>query len=799
MFKNYFKTGLRNLWRHKNFTFINISGLAVGISVCLVIFLVIRFELSFDQFHSKKDRIHRVLTELHGEDGTHSTSGVPFPLPTYMHNDFASLKSTGVYSNGNDQIIIPDDRGQTIKKFKEERGFFFAEPTFFEIFDYPLLAGDYKLLKDPYTAIVTKQTAEKYFGDWKSAIGRSFKRNGKDLFRIIGVLAPPPENSDFQIRVVASYASVKMLTMSDDWNSVSSNHACYVLLPAGTAPGAINAQFKTFVKKYKKDNAVRDGQYLEPLSEVHYATDLSNFLGRTISKRLINTLWLIAAFILLIACVNFINLATAQAINRSREVGVRKVLGSNRQQLRLQFYSETALITFAAVVISLLITYLTLPLISKILELPLKLNFQHNPILLLFLASVMIAVIFLAGFYPAIVLSRFNPVTALKSKVVMRRAKGLSLRRALVVFQFVIAQALIIGTLIIVKQMDYFRTRPLGFDKEAIINVSFPDDSIGRSKIDFLRNKLEDIPGIQSVTFSYASPADNGNWYSNFRYDHAEKEVDWAANLKWGDVNYLKTYNLELVAGRNLQPSDTVREFIVNENLLGRLGIRSPKEALNKQIEMWDKMRGPIVGVIRDFNAINLKEAMPPVIISTAKDFYAKAGIKMQTGKIASVLPQVEKLWNQVYPDFVYEQKFLDVKIANFYAQERKLSILYKMFAAIAIFLSCLGLYGLASFMAVQRVKEVGIRKVLGASVTNIILLFSKEFMVLIGIAFLIAAPLALYYMHDWLQDFVYRIHISLWIPAIAGILACVIALLTISFKALSAAMANPVKNLRTE
>jgi hypothetical protein len=441
-----------------------------------------------------------------------------------------------------------------------------------------------------------------------------------------------------------------------------------------------------------------------------------------------------------------------------------------------------------------------MPALNNILKLPLSFDLKTNPLIILFLVAVAVVVIFLAGFYPALVLSRFNPITALKSKFDATRTRGVSLRRGLVVFQFMIAQALIIGTLIIVQQMDYFHNRPLGFDKNAIVTVSFPEDSIAKTKLPYLKDKLLAINGIKSVSFSFASPADEGNWNSNFRFDHAEKETDWAANLKWADADYLKTYNLELVAGRTLMPADTIREFLVSETLIHRFGITNPAKALNKDVEMWEgQLKGPIVGVVKDFHALSLRKGIMPVIIASQRDFYSKAGIKMDANKIPAILKQVSGVWNEVYPDFVYEPKFLDTTIENFYEQENKLSYLYKIFAALAIFLSCLGLYGLASFMAAQRIKEVGIRKVLGASVNNIIMLFSKEFLILIAIAFVIAAPVAWYFMHDWLKDFVYRINISVWILLLAGIMAALVALFTISFQAVKAAIANPVKSLRSE
>ncbi len=804
MIKNYFKTAFRNLWRNKNFTFINIAGLAVGITVCLVIFLIIQFELSFDNFHSKKDHIYRIISERQNADGLKRTAGVPYPLPATLHNDFPSLVSSAVYQDRDNQIIIQDEQNtQAIKKFKEEGGVFFVEPAFFKIFDYPLLGGEYNSLKDPNTAVLSKETAERYFGDWWLAIGKTFKRNNRELFRITGVLASIPKNTDMQLKIVASYSTLKDFTGSNDWISVATNHGCYMLMPDGMSPATMTAQLNAFVKKYKKDddnrNVAENLQTVQSLAEVHFDSKTGNFLDRTISKDLINTMWLIAAFILLIACVNFINLATAQAFNRAKEVAVRKVLGGNKQQLRFQFYSETALITLTAVVLAIVLTVLVIPFAGAVLDLPLVFSISKNPGILLFLFGTAVVIIGLAGFYPAIVLSRFNPVTALKSKVTMGRSKGISLRRGLVVFQFVIAQALIIGTLIIVKQMDYFKNHPMGFDKNAIVNVPFPNDSLSQLKLDYLKTKLLATEGVKAVSFSFASPADDGNWSSNLRFDHAAKETEWNANLKWADADYLKTYSIPLIAGRNLNPSDTAREFLVNETFLKRLGITKPEDAINKEIDLWGQMKYPIVGVIKDFNAMSLRKALVPILITTVRNFYGTAGIKLQTADISGTLKKVEGVWNEVYPDFVYDQKFLDTKIENFYTTETRLSNLYKIFAALAIFLSCLGLYGLASFMAVQKIKEVGIRKVLGASVSSIIFLFSKEFLMLIGIAFLIATPLAWYFMHGWLQDFVYRVSISWWILLVAGLIAMIVALVTISFKAVRSANANPVQSLRSE
>jgi ABC-type antimicrobial peptide transport system permease subunit len=540
---------------------------------------------------------------------------------------------------------------------------------------------------------------------------------------------------------------------------------------------------------------------VQSLSDVHYDTETGNYSNKTISHELLNVLWLIAAFILLIGCVNFINLSTAQAVNRAKEVGVRKVLGSNKFQLQTQFIIETFLIVTSAVVLAAGITMLALPYVNRLLELSLSFNILNNFATILFLLTVIIVVTALAGFYPSIVLSRFNPVNALKSKLTVNAAKGISLRRGLVVFQFIIAQALIIGTLIIVQQMNYFMNQPLGFDKDAIVNVPYRMDTTGGKHADYLRQQLLGVNGVQAVSFSSNTPVEDDNdMWTTFKFDHAIKEADFQAITKFADSGYVPVYKLQLVAGRNLQPSDMTREFLVNESFVKSLGLKKPEDILNKEISiMGGLIKCPVVGVLKDFNDRSLRQSLAPLLITTNITMYRQAAIKLATINIASTMQSVQEIWQKTFPNSVYEYKFLDEKIESFYKQEAQLSQLYKIFAAIAIFLSCLGLYGLASFMAVQRIKEVGIRKVLGATAGNIVYLFSKEFIVLISIAFLIATPLAWYFMNKWLQDYVYRINISWWLFAAGGLVAIVIALATISFQAVKAAIANPVKSLRTE
>ncbi len=814
MFKNYFKTAIRSLSRNRNYTIINISGMAVGVAVCLIIFIIIQFHTSFDNFHTKKDRTYRILTEYHHAENATISYGkdVPFPMPEGLKTAFPQIEEVApIFASHDDQLLVPDNNG-TIKTFKENKGLFFTAPSFFKMFDFPLLAGSYESLKEPNNVLLTKEIAEKYFGDWKTAMGKTIKlelggylfEHGTDILKVSGILATIPSNTDFQLKLVVAYgtgSTGSVMGKNTDWEDrTNGGFGCYILLPPNSSVENLNQQLRSYSAKVQSADD-KDSHIAQALTAVHYDTQTGNYSNKTISHELLNVLWLIAAFILLIACVNFINLSTAQAINRAKEVGVRKVLGSNKSQLRIQFITETFLIVTSAVLLAAVITVVVLPYVNQLLELSLSSNILTNPVIIIFLLTVTIIVTALAGFYPSVVLSRFNPVNALKSKITAGSAKGISLRRGLVVFQFIIAQALIIGTLIIVKQMGYFMDQPLGFDKDAVINVPFRVDSAWFSKSDYLKKQLLSINGVQAVSFSSNTPVEDGNdIWSAFKFDHATKDADFKAITKFADEEYVPAYKLQLVAGRNLKPSKPTIEFLVNEAMVKSLGLKKPEDILNKEISMWgDRIKCPVVGVLKDFNDRSLRHDLAPLIIATNVTMYSQAAVKLETKNIAATLQSVKSIWEQTFPNFVYEYRFLDSKIESFYKQENQLAQLYKIFAAIAIFLSCLGLYGLASFMAVQRIKEVGIRKVLGASAGDIVYLFSKEFIILIAIAFVIATPIAWYFMHQWLQDYVYRISISWWLFAASGLAAIIIALATISFQAIKAAISNPVESLRSE
>jgi putative ABC transport system permease protein len=806
MIKNYLKTAWRSLLRNKSYAAINIAGLAIGIAACLLIFLIVHFETSFDDFHTKKDHIYRVITATAAADGVHRESGTPLPAADALRLDFPQLKQVAaIYKNDGSHYTVENGTG-TAKKFKEDESYY-AEPQFFNIFDFGWLAGDKKTaLTEPNTVVLTQDEADKFFGSWQNAMGKMIKYENKDALKVTGILKNPPVNTDFPLRLVISYATVRqkngiLYYNLKDWVSTFGDNYDFIVLPANLSADQFNRDLKAFTIRHKPPLYAKSLLQLQALSDMHYNADINIFSNHPFSKELINIISLIGLLILIIASVNFINLATAQAVNRSKEVGIRKVLGSSRKQLVFQFIGETLIITVFAVVLAIGIAQAVLPFLNNLLEIKLNRDFLSEPVLWLFLFGTIITVTLLSGFYPALVLSGFSPITALKNKIAAGKASGISLRRGLVVLQFCIAQGLVIGTLVIIHQTQYFREKSLGFDKDAIVTVPFQNDSLSRTKFNSLRDQLLQQPGIKDVSYSWSSPTDENSWGTDFKYNNAPQPTKFNTNMKWADAEYFKLYKLQFVAGGPYRSADTITGWVVNQALLAKLGVRNPKDAIGKYIKLWDDKHknAPITGVVKDFNISSLKNEIPPVLMSSWNVLYQKLNIKIEPRNMHGTLASIEKIWSNTFPNGMYEYQFLDEKIASIYKSEDQLSQLYQIFAGIAIFISCLGLYGLISFMAVQRVKEVGIRKTLGASVGHIVYLFSKEFTLLIIVAFAISAPVAWYLMHHWLQAYTYRITIGPGIFIVALMASVTIAWLTVGYKAMRAALANPVESLKSE
>lgn len=809
MLRSYFRIAWRNLLRNKSHTVINITGLSVGIAASLLIFIVVQYELSYDTFQKNYHRIYRVVTNTKHQDGSEVYNpGIPTPAYEALKNDFPQFeKIIALNSNTDHQVtVLGDNAGQDVSKSRKliENGFIvFTQPDFFDIFNVQWIEGNGAALKDPENVIIDRSSAVKYFGAADNVVGKYLKIDNSLLVRVTGIIEDIPENSDFPVKMFASYKAFKnypdLFGYEDNWGNLSSNHQVYVLIPEAADPESFASQLDDFSKKYYTVNLRQErSQMLQPLSDMHFNGRYETMGDHSTSKPVIWTLALIGVLTVVMASINFINLATAQAVGRSKEVGIKKVLGSSRGQLFVQVMSETFLVVLIAVVLSAGLAWVAMPWLHHVASVPedLSLFTRHS---LLLLGVVTVIVTFLAGMYPAMIISGFKPVLALKSKINAATVGGISLRRALVVTQFGISQMLIIGTIIAVSQMNYVRNADLGFNKEAVWILPAFSDSLNLQRMAPLKQELLKNPDVISVSFASDEASSDNNWSGNFAFNNRAEDEAYSVFMKYGDADYVSTFGLEMIAGNNYTPSDTTKEFIVNEAFAHKLGITDPREVVGKTIQIGQGNWYPITGVVKDFKMNSLHNEVKPLAITSRKDFSYVMAVKMRAGNLANTTAAVQKTWERTYPEFAFNAHFSEETIERFYRQEMQLTLLYKIFAGIAIFISCLGLYGLVSYMAVQKTKEVGIRKVLGASVQNIVVMFSKEFTVLIAVAFLLSAPLAWYAMNNWLENFVYRVDIGIGIFVLAILVSLIVAWITVGYRAIKAALANPVTALRSE
>jgi putative ABC transport system permease protein len=604
-----------------------------------------------------------------------------------------------------------------------------------------------------------------------------------------------------------SYETIKKhantYSYNDDWGNTSSNDNAYALLRSKADEIAAQQLIAQIGQEHYNGRVEGDkrNHYLQPLSQMHYDDKLNTPGDKPIiAKSRLGILALIGGLIAAMACFNFINLATAQSTSRSREVGVRKALGSTRNQLLRQFMSETGLIVLFSVALGLGIALLTKPLLKHISFVPDDWPFLSNPVVWGFLGALALIVTVLAGFYPAVLLSRFEAIKALKNNTSNKTGGGGWLRKGLVVAQFTIAQALIVCTLVAISQMNYIQNLDLGY-KSDLVQYHFLayDDSSTIARLSAYKQRLQQIPGVEKVSFSSDVPSSGNTWASNFAYGRGAPDAAFNISLKFFDTDYCSTYGLKVIAGRDLQPSDTMREVLVNQTTLRKLGITNPEEALSKEIKLGGRRFFPIVGVVEDFHSKSVHQEIEPLLMSTRRRFYTIANTKISGNNIQATTAQIERSFNETFPEQYFDSQFMDESIATFYRTEDRFVQLCKGFALIAILISCLGLYGLASLMAVQRTREIGVRKVLGATAQSIIQLMSKDFLRLVLLASLIGLPLAWYAMHQWLQDFVFRtpIHAMVFIATIA--VSMLAAFLAISIQTLRAAQLDPVKSLKTE
>ncbi|MCP9766513.1 ABC transporter permease [Lacihabitans sp. LS3-19] len=803
MFKNYLKIAFRNLLKNRSYTLINIAGLSLGLTSAFLIFALVRYHFGIDKHHKNAANIYRVTTNWVDANGNQdgSTTGVPYPFGQAMKNEYPEIEQLAMIEEQYNPMVLITENGQT-KKFKktgfdlDERGAF-ADANYFKIFDYQWIEGGPVSLNEPNHAVISRKYAEKFFGT-TDCIGKVLKYDGRLNAKVDGVFEDYEDNTDFPFQIFISYSSLKEFfggELNKDFGSINSSTQCFVSLNQKFTKAMWDKQMLGFIKKYKPDG-VKDTRFtMSYLLDNHFNTDIGN-----VDKKLIYTLLLIALFLIITACINFVNLATAQAMKRSKEVGVRKVMGSTKAQLFWQFIFETALITIFSIIISVLLFLIAQPLIQNNLDGIFKFTFLYSPVLLFYLIGIVLFVILFSGAYPAMILSGFQPVVALKGKISTQQLGGINVRKGLVVTQFAISQMLIIGMAVVASQLTYFQNKDLGFKKEAVVTVQLPftpeQDLV---KMSTFKNKVQSLAGVDKFSYSM-SGAPMTNWTSNTSivFDNRPDSEEWGTNIKDIDAEYLDMYKIELVAGRNILPSDSAREYLVNETMVKKLGLKKPEDIINKTIDIRGK-KLPVVGVIKDFHMRGLSSEIDPLTMTSKMSNVYFANIKLNTGNFKPTLEAINAAFDQVYPESFFNSSFVDVQVANTYKNELTMGKLVNFFAIVAILIGCLGLFGLVSFMANQKTKEIGIRKVLGASIGSILGLFGKEFSKLIVVAFIIAAPVAWWAMDKWLQDYQYSISIGWEIFAVSLASSVLIAVLTVGYKSTAAALMNPTKSLKTE
>jgi len=806
MLRNYLKIAWRNLAKYPTTTGINLIGLTLGLTTCLLIVLFIQYEWNFDRFHPLGDRIYRVNEITKTGDDIEKSGIVPYPLGAAIRTDFPDWPVVAsIHAEENASVILSPE------KILSEDRVLFAEPQVFDLFALTMRVGDpHTILDQPNQVILSESKARAFFGN-ASPIGKTFRLGQTTMLRVAGIMEDMPAQTHLNAGRIVSYKTLKSYMSWDitQWGLRSAG-SVYALLPEGRQPEQYITRLDKISKKYFADENKSGSQRhlaLQSLEDIHLNPD---FEGTVYVPPIAPTyLWVfgvIGLFVLLIACINFVNMATARATTRAKEVGVRKVIGATFSQLVGQFLGEAFWLTMLSAGLAVFISYLILPSLNAFLQKQIAFN---TPLIAGFMLVLALLTALSAGTYPAFFMARLKPVKILKSRAEVGQGSQSWIRQGLVVFQFSVSIILAVGVLVIYQQMKLFREKDLGFSRDAVVTVSLPDTD---KNTDAFRHSLGEIPGVQQVSFAIGAPTSRNNFTTGMHPDPANPSQRINVNIKVADANYLQTYGMKLAAGRFFMESDTLGfskkipfeqrryVFVVNEALARSLGYSKPEKILGRRVRIGlNDINAEIVGVVRDFHASSLHEAIQPVVMINFPNYYFTAGLKLQPTNLPATMAAIERVYKQYYPNSLYEAEFLDQSLQKMYEEEGRQFTLLRIFAALALAICCLGLWGLATFTIERRTKEIGIRKVLGASTTNVVGLLSKDFMKLVLIAILIGSPVAWYAMNQWLEDFAYKISVEWWMFALAGFLSIAIALLTISFQSIRAALMNPVKSLRSE
>lgn len=798
MLRSYLTLALRTLRSQRSYTFLNLTGLSVGMAGGLLIFVFLRHHLSTDRHHAHFDRLVRISTDLHLDDGSIEFSAAgPGPLAKALRTRYPQVEQAGFLLGIRElNVAVRQSTTRPPTRFLEHEGVGFVEPEWLETLTYEWLQGDAKTaLRAPNRAVLTESWAQRYFGT-ADALGQTLILDNKATVTVTGIVADPPGPTDTPLGLFVSLSTAPQIGVTmdpnTDWWALNSANRVYARLKSPEALTRLQTAMPDLSKQQYEKSAHIFQFMVQPLSDLHF--DIARDPAHAIRSSLLWALGVVGLLLVLAACINFVNLATAQRLQRGKEVGVRKTLGSSRGQLVGQFLLETLLLVLAATVMAVLLTRLLLPFFNNWVQL--NLTLRLNAPTVGFIGALLLGVVLLAGAYPALVLSGVSPWAALRGRLTTS-ASGLRVRQGLVVVQFAVCQALIFGALVVVQQVRYIQEADLGFQKDKVVVVNLPYGQKPRQ--DAFKQKLLEHTAIQSVSLSVLPPSNSLFYGGSFKFDGKPDWEKYPITDKLGDADYLKTYGLHLLAGRNITPGDTIRDYVINETLMRKLGFQRPEAVLGRRLQYHlSAVPLPIVGVVKDFHQKSLREIITPCILANQASWYRRAGIRL-TGNPGQALTHIQQTWRQIFPDEVFTYQFLDQQIAQLYQTETLINRVINTFTILAILICCLGLYGLVTHVVTQRTKEIGIRKVLGASVAGIVRLLSGDFLKPVLLAALLGLPLAGYVMSRWLQDFAFRIELTWWLFALAGGLAVCVALLTVSFQSIKAALANPVKSLRNE
>lgn len=808
MLRNFLKVAVRNMTRHKSFSFLNIAGLALALTTCILIGLFVWDENQFDKFLPGSDRVFRVYNEHTDKEGSQNMAVTAPMYSTTLRHDFPEVQQTArVMMTAELKMLF--EAGNT--KMYESSGLF-VDSTFFELFPLHVKYGSLaKSLNDPASIVISASMAERFYGD-DNPVGKQILMN-KTAYQVKAVF---DENEKFHLRFnfaipLAALGLPAERMQRWGWQQFFT----YLKLKKFADAKSLESKFQRVVKQkaqpFPGEPEYDYKPFLQPVEKIHlYSANFKFDNAQRGNIAYVNALIIIAIFIISIACFNFVNLATAKSLQRAKEVGVRKAIGAERKQLIFQFMGETVMLTFISILISVGLAALLLPWLNDFTAKQISYELFTSPVLILMLLGLTFVVGILAGFYPALVLSSFKPVKVLKGTKAGAEDAGKTpwLRHSLVVTQFALSVLLIISAIIVYNQVNYLHTKDLGFNKEQIMFFPMRGDSM-QTKVDAFKDQLLQAPGVSSVSIGYGFPGDAVAGDEIISSRNGER-VTHSATQIMADYDYIKTLGLKLIAGRDFSKSmgtDKDHAWIINETAVKQLGFNTPEKAIGQTLywHPWgasnpDSLKtGQVIGVVRDFNYKSLYDKMETAVLQIFPDAAWKVAIKMKTTDPNNTIDAVTNVWNRFTPDYPIEYKFLDDNFEQMYQSEDKLKSLLWIFTVIAVFVGCLGLFGLAAYTAERRTKEVGIRKVLGASVTGVVVLLSKDFIKLVIISLLIASPLAYYLMQRWLEDFAYRINIGWWVFAIAAITAIGIAFITVGSQAIKSATTNPVKSLRAE